>query len=102
MENVKTPWTPGAWGAIEAPYRDDGSWAVVNPIRQVAVIGDGDDRVRQNAALIAAAPEMAEALAAFVKSDKMLGWTEGDCDNWLGPIWHKAAAALRKAGYPGF
>ena len=38
-----------------------------------------------------------EALQAFVDAKDMTGWNEGNCDLWLGPIWHKATEAIRKA-----
>ena len=41
--------------------------------------------------------ELLEALERFVNSKQMTGWDEGKCDLWLGPIWHKAVEAIRKA-----
>lgn len=54
--------------------------------------------VQANARLIAAAPELLEALRAFVKARDMVGWSEGECDLWLGPAWEAARAAIDKAG----
>ena len=40
--------------------------------------------------------ELLEALEQFVNAKSMTGWNEGDCDMWLGPIWHVANEAIQK------
>ena len=41
--------------------------------------------------------DLLDALQAFVDAKGMAGWNEGNCDLFLGPIWHKAQEAIRKA-----
>jgi hypothetical protein len=75
------PWTPGPWlyqGFTEAG--DTSGWyVVVAPHRVISVEGRDEEEADANARLIAAAPEMAEALEQVV--DYFAADTE---PHWLG------------------
>lgn len=89
--------TPGPWGN----YEEGDYWGVETPSVSIVVWGnaeDGDDggvrgktieEARANARLIAAAPDLLEALKAFVKA--------GDGHDDFTELWPVAAAAIAKA-----
>jgi len=68
----ETKWTPGPWTITGASGRT--VWAGEN---QIAVVDDPDlayDEQRANARLIAAAPDMAEALGEAIVCAEAAGW----------------------------
>jgi hypothetical protein len=93
--------TPGPWEAEPQTGRgawikgSDGEWAALS-------CGDTDERGRANAHLIAAAPDLYEALAGVIPANVCLTnmrWPDDTvvpCDVTLGEL-RKAAAALAKA-----
>lgn len=88
-------WTPGPWMAAAKPSSIIG-WPVVAPHsmgRSVCSVTHGHDEGAANAHLIAAAPELYEALAAIVADwDNKQGPTET-----IGALIKRARAALAKA-----
>ena len=65
MENSNTPWTPGPWEACRREdYMDDGI-VILGDDRRIAVVNTGSD-----ARLIAAAPELLEALEAMLTASQ--------------------------------
>ena len=89
--------TPGPWTAIfQEDWRStkvvtaDGRW-----IADVSMFGDSADA---NARLIAAAPELLEAVQALLESErrsKYHGWEAG-CPDWH-KSWEQARAAVTNA-----
>ncbi len=71
------PWTPGPWlyqGFIDAG-NTSGWYVVVAPHRVISVEGRSEEEADANARLIAAAPEMAEALEALEDAASCLAAT---------------------------
>lgn len=68
MENSNTPWTPGPWVAEEADFFGDHNIILADSAGDSSAIAAVVSNLRpalevaNNASLIAAAPEMAEAL----------------------------------------
>ena len=97
-ENAKIRHTPGPWEAVIQP----GCHAVIASLsggpKAVAIIGnntpdDGNEPMRfANARLIAAAPELLEALREIFHDVKQ-GAIPNDDDEW----WKKASTAIAKA-----
>ncbi len=92
MENVKTPWTPGPWEVGGKPNGAGEDWRTIQtnalPFRPSYVA----EALKEDAALIAAAPEMAETLAALCHTPD--GLTEH--------YQEKAMVILKRISYPGF
>lgn len=98
---MNTAWTPGPWGAKES--RHDGEFSVFAPdeteICEIWKTSAEDDRAQHNAHLIAAAPEMYEALAKMTARYVALAGS-GDCGFWNPeeePDVIASRAALRRA-----
>lgn len=96
----KRKWTPGPW-TVEAFHAGTALRAIVagKALDIVAMTGDPDkpsaeERQEADACLIAAAPQMAEALRALVEAVEQIGM---DGDNATEPLLD-ARAALRAAG----
>ena len=84
--------TPGPWEAHKTHYGDDRTWDVSSPLRTVATINDGDGLAEANARLIAAAPELLEALEILVAPDDGKIRVDEIKSNFA-----KGKAAIRKA-----
>lgn len=54
-----------------------------------------------NALAIAGLPDLIDAARRFLEAREMVGWREGECDLFLGPIWHAVQDALRACGEEG-
>ncbi len=98
----ETRWTPGPW-QVDAEYKDDVRDVTgVNLVAQAYVVpvhrGGGHVR-RANACLIAAAPELYEALAEFMdiwnSSDSRSASKQAQARR--AAMWTKANAAIAKA-----
>ena len=50
-------------------------------------------------AMLDANKEMLEICEMLVKSRETIGWEEGDCDLFLGVVWHRAREAVTKYDY---
>ncbi len=89
MENVKTPWTPGPWEVGGKPNGAGEDWRTIQtnalPFRPSYVA----EALKEDAALIAAAPDLLEAL------ERILGAARGTMDEVR--ACHEARAAISKA-----
>lgn len=92
----KKPWTPGPWYSAKTGNHQ-GLVISENGGGNVAVAYNG----QEDAVLMAAAPELADALAEFCKTF-MVG-SEGP-NEWpdLTVSYNVARAILHRIGYPGF
>jgi hypothetical protein len=82
---------------------EGGQWIISDRGERIAQIYNWHAGYLERGERIASLPQvesqnavLLEALTAFVDAKNMLGWSEGECDLWLGPIWHKATDAIRE------
>jgi len=90
-------WTPGPWEVIGRSIFQKDEVGGRGVLHGASVKGKDEDEIEANIRLIAAAPELLEALESFVSAKNKCGWEEGQCDLWLGSIWHAAKDAIAKA-----
>lgn len=84
----KVTHTPGPWVEL---HDFDGDYGIFGGPNLVAVTNHDTDEDHANARLIAAAPEMLEAL------EELLGRVQGLLGGEPAELWCKADAAIRKA-----
>lgn len=95
---METKHTPGPWSVRHQPYRDGFKFAVCGEdFWPAAIFSDGRSNAgtaEANAALIAAAPEMLDALRGLVNCHTGAVWQTAEAQRrW----WLAAAAAISKA-----
>ena len=92
-----TQHTPGPWVTDNGHAERDGIqvWDTVHGWIIADVVNDQHDNAEANAALIAAAPAMLDALLDITR------WVDPDLDPLAGKILTKARAAIEAAERPG-